>query len=261
MGYMYDAYHLRSSNRGRAEKDQTRSDNFRSLEVHSEFLFSEETGRDFSMLKMQVEQANAEHGTKVIAVSSAVAGEGKSTISYILSCMLAQSSVNCSTNGTMDNTGNHGVLLIDGNLHRPQLHRLFRISLKPGLMEFASNESEKRIYSRFISNHSLNLITAGSIQKRKPDIWNMNKVKKLFTKVREHFKYILIDTPPVINHPETIALCKLVDGVMLVIKANNTRLEVVKEAKEQLENAEVGVLGAVLNERRYYIPKIIYKSI
>jgi len=93
------------------------------------------------------------------------------------------------------------------------------------------------------------------------DIWNSDKMKKLFIKLKENFDSILIDAPPVIGHPETLALSKLTDGVLLVIKANLTRLEVIDEAKGQLQSAGAKVLGVVLNERRFFIPGGIYKRI
>ncbi len=80
-------------------------------------------------------------------------------------------------------------------------------------------------------------------------------------KLRRQFEYILIDAPPIIGHPETLALSKLTDGVLFVVKANQTRWEIIDQARDQLKEAGVKVLGVVLNERRFFIPGGIYRRI
>ena len=61
------------------------------------------------------------------------------------------------------------------------------------------------------------------------------------------------------NYPEGLALSRLCDGVVLVVKAGNTRFEAIKNASQVLKNSGVRVLGGVLNQRKYHIPELFYK--
>jgi protein-tyrosine kinase len=228
----------------------------------------QEVIKEFSMLRQKVQQAHAEQGTQIIGITSSVPGEGRTTIAYFLALLLSQS-LNGFYSGLdkkffkddFQPVRKQGVLLIDGNWERPLLHRLFNTTQSPGLTDFFFNASTNNIFTRSVTADHLYLVTAGSIDGNRHDIWSAERMKNLITKVKENFEYILIDAPPVLEHPETLSLCKLTDGVLLVVKANLTRLEVIDDAKGQLQQAGVKVLGVVLNERRFFIPEGIYKWI
>lgn len=104
-----------------------------------------------------------------------------------------------------------------------------------------------------------NFITAGRTNGNSQDAWVSLRVKSLLEKLRSQFEYIIIDAPPVIGHSETLALSKLTDGVLFVVKANQTRWEIIDEARGQLKDVGAKVLGVVLNERRFFIPNGIYR--
>ena len=72
------------------------------------------------------------------------------------------------------------------------------------------------------------------------------------------FDFTLIDGPPVNRYADTLLLGKMADGVALVVQANSTRREAAKKAKENLEFANVRVLGTVLNKRLFSIPEFLY---
>lgn len=257
---MYDALNL-STYSGNLDPEQQGFDP--SSKLSQRFIrrkHADETARDFAMLKMRLRQAHEEKGTKVIAITSAVAGEGKTTITHRLSILLSQSANEYSEKSNNNhNSKGHGILVIDGNLTRPSLQRMFKTPAIPGLTDFAHDELQNRIYIRSLSNHSLCLITSGRENGADPDIWNLDKMNKLFSRLRESYEYIIIDAPPVLGHPETIELCRLTDGALMVIKANKTRVQTVKQAKEELESGSITLLGAVLNKRRFFIPRMIYR--
>jgi Mrp family chromosome partitioning ATPase len=105
------------------------------------------------------------------------------------------------------------------------------------------------------------LITAG--QKR----WNplapidFEKFKSLLSYVKPHFAFVVLDIPPVLRFAEAIALSRQCEGLILVVRANQTRWEIVAEAKRLLEKSGVNILGAVLNRRKFYIPEKIYQKL
>ncbi len=82
-----------------------------------------------------------------------------------------------------------------------------------------------------------------------------------FLELRKEFEYVLVDGPPVALDSTSALLAPLTDGLVLVVEANSTRREVARKVKETLELAHVQLLGAVLNNRTFPIPEIIYRNI
>lgn len=77
--------------------------------------------------------------------------------------------------------------------------------------------------------------------------------------MRDRFDYILMDSPSLDSSSEALTLGSMVDGVLLVVEAGKTRRQSARNAKEELEAAGGKVLGIVLNKRKYFIPKLLYK--
>jgi len=77
--------------------------------------------------------------------------------------------------------------------------------------------------------------------------------------VRERFQYVILDAPPIQQHPETLVFARKVDGVILVIESRRTRRQTALWAKYRIEEAGGQVLGVVLNRHRRHIPQFLYK--
>ncbi len=109
------------------------------------------------------------------------------------------------------------------------------------------------------SNSDLKLLAAGEIGGEVLADVDPGKFKSFLDLVKTKFEFIFLDIPPLLHYAEGITLSKLCDGVILVVRAGQTRLEVVEEAKRALENAHVNVLGTILNRREFYIPERLYR--
>ncbi|MBU2712764.1 hypothetical protein [Zooshikella harenae] len=83
-------------------------------------------------------------------------------------------------------------------------------------------------------------------------------VKNLLRELAKLYKYILFDGPPVFSSPEVVTMAAQFDGVALVLQAEKTRWEVAQAAVERLQQGGANVFGAVLNQRKYYMPKWVY---
>jgi Mrp family chromosome partitioning ATPase len=90
---------------------------------------------------------------------------------------------------------------------------------------------------------------------------NSDLLRARFLELRKEFEYVLVDVPPVALDSTSALLAPFTDGVVLVVEANSTRREVARRVKESLESAHVRLLGAVLNNRTFPIPEIIYRNI
>lgn len=267
MNFIYDAL-KKAQQEGKLDDRWVPKAIDQSRDTSSKLILPNEVIKEFSMLKQKVQQAHEELGIQIFGVTSSVSGEGRTTIAYFLALLLSQSLNGLYSEGDkkffkddFQKGRKSGVLLIDGNLERPLLHQLFNTAQSPGLMDFFFNANSNSIFTKLVTANHLYLVTAGSADGNRQDIWTTDRMKNLITRLKENFEYILIDAPPVIGHPETLALSKLADGVLLVIKANQTRLEVIDEARQQLQQSGARLLGVVLNKRRFFIPGGIYRRI
>jgi capsular exopolysaccharide synthesis family protein len=153
----------------------------------------------------------------------------------------------------------HKVLLIDVNLKNPGVHKFFDGSETYGLFDvFLNNHSviDKKTRERLF------VITCnGEYTEEVDGFLGSNRFEEFLEKMHERFDYIILDAPPVTTNPEMRYIGSKVDGVILMLEAGKTRQHVAFKAKQEIEMAGGQFLGVVLNRRKYYIPKWIYRRL
>lgn len=176
-------------------------------------------------------KAQATHGLKVIMVTSALPGEGKSLTAANLALTLCRSY-------------KRSTLLVDADLRRPSLHTVFRAPSGRGLSDYlnARNEGELTTVSLY---PNLTLLPAGAPTNDPMAGLSSARMKGVITSAAEHFEWVVIDTPPVTLLPDAHVLSSMVDGVVLVIEAAGTQFDDVTKAVETLGRERL--LGVVLN--------------
>lgn len=150
------------------------------------------------------------------------------------------------------------VCLVDSNLRYASLHLCLGIENTKGLSEALAESAPIQEYVRKVPGDELWLLTSGVVSS--PQVWTMNssRLAARLNELRQQFRFILMDSPPVNVYSDAISLGQLADGVVLIVSANSTRKEAGRKAKESLEMAGSRLLGAVLNNRTYPIPQPIY---
>ena len=178
-----------------------------------------------------------ENGRKLrtILVTSAVPGEGKSFVASNIAASLATS---------MDNH----VLVIDSDLRRPSMAGVFALPPDaPGLDMYLNHRCplEKVIYRTCIDK--LSVIPAGSVVKNPSELVTSSTMTQMLSDVGSRYsdRYVIIDSPPPLFAPETIAVSKHVDGIIVVIRNDKTLKKTVAEMLEKLDRSKV--IGIVLN--------------
>lgn len=83
----------------------------------------------------------------------------------------------------------------------------------------------------------------------------------VLAELRDRYPWVILDGPPVTLHPETTLLARAADGVVLVVRAEDTRSQVAAQAERTLSRAGANLLGAVLNRRRHHIPGWLYRRL
>lgn len=182
----------------------------------------------------------------VILVSSAVPGEGTSTIARNVATALSQ-------------PGTEQVLLVDANLRTPSQHSVFGVEREKGLSEVLKGEMTLTSVLHSGIGNGISFITSGGPVKSPTQLLTAAGVQGVMMALLSLFDWIIVDSPPVTAYPDAASLAAASGAVILVIRAESTRSEVIDEAKNILENTGVELLGAVLNRRRFHIPSAIYK--
>ena len=182
-------------------------------------------------LRRRVEQHMPEEG-KVLMVTSVLENEGKSTIAVNLAIALAQKQKK--------------VLLLDCDLRKPKLGRLLNLSAPAGLSNVLMEPEllEKALIKSF---GGVDIILAGDIPPNPSELLASVRMEKLLGQMKERYEYIIVDTPPINMVTDAMVLAPQSDGVLFVVRANQSDRNSVGYAIDQLDYAQVKVLGFVLN--------------
>lgn len=176
-------------------------------------------------------RAQAEHGIKVVMVTSAVAGEGKSLTTSNLAVTLARSY-------------QRKTLIIDADQRDPSQHKIFHVNNTRGLTEHMRS-FDGTPASTVELLPGLTLLPAGRPTSDPMGGLTSNRLKQLFADAAESFDIVIVDTPPVTLVPDAGLLAPLVDAVVLVIAAGTTQYDAVSRAVTTLGRDRI--LGTVLN--------------
>jgi len=151
------------------------------------------------------------------------------------------------------------VCVVDANFWSPQLHAHFGAANGTGLVNALTSDGPLRSFAIPVSREGLWLMPSGSTTGtlRTPvERWRVR-----FAELRREFNYVLVSAPPLSHEAEATMLGQLADGVVLVVEANQTRRESVRQVKEHLVSAQVQLLGAVLDQRTFPIPEFLYRKL
>ncbi len=146
-------------------------------------------------------------------------------------------------------------LLVDTDLRRPVIHSIFDLRKDKGITNYLLGKCsfEDIINPTVIDN--LYVVTCGPLPPNPSEILSSNKMKEFIQRTQAEFDSVLFDSPPVIAVTDAAVLSSMVDGIILVIKAHQTRRDAIKRALSLLESVKAKVYGSLLNsvniERTY----------
>jgi capsular exopolysaccharide synthesis family protein len=188
----------------------------------------------YRRLRQHVESFSEERGTRVIAVTSAVVGDGKTITAINLATILARK---------LDRK----VLLIDADLRRPMVAT--RLGLPPsdfGLM--TALHASKRPLSDFVTQipgTALSVLPGGMAGAEAYELLTSPRLEVLLREARAEYDFVILDTPPLVPVPDSGLLKKVIDGYIIVVGANSTPRKLLGEALGMLEPTQV--MGLVWN--------------
>jgi capsular exopolysaccharide synthesis family protein len=190
----------------------------------------------FRALRTSLLLSQAEHPPQVILVTSALPREGKTTAAVNLAVTLAQLG---------DRT-----LLMDSDLRKPGVRRALNLTLGKdvGLSSYLAGVSsldEATIQHPTITN--LSALTTGPVPPSPADLLSSHRMREAIAELRRRFKFIVIDSPPVMAATDAVILSALTDGVLLVVRSGETPKEAFTRTRDLLAAVKCRLLGVVLN--------------
>ena len=190
-------------------------------------------GEAIRAVRTNVLFSSADEGARTLVVTSAGPGEGKSMFSSNLSVSLAQAG--------------QRVLHIDADMRRPRVHEIFEITQEPGLSNLLVGDCKPSEAVRKTAVQNLWILPAGMIPPNPAELLGSRRCTDYFTTLREHFDWVVIDSPPVLAVADASVLSNSATGVVFVVGADQTSRQTAKAAIEQLQSVGARLIGAVLN--------------
>lgn len=207
-----------------------------------------ERREEYEKLKVMLTLEAARSELKSVMLVSALAGEGVSTVTLGLAATMAE-------------VARQGVLVMDLNSANPVLAG--RLGLRPsvGLGELLAKDATRA--EAIVESQIAHLFLLGrgmaSADLSQPS--SLALFEELVRGMRSDFDHLIIDGGALATSPDSLLVASKVDGVILIVEAERTGTETVREATNQLRMAGGNVLGAVLNRRREYLPSFIARKL
>ncbi len=188
----------------------------------------------FRTIRMNLAHSYGAAGPVLLTVSSPGAGDGKSLVSSNLALSFAEAG--------------YRTLLIDGDIRRGELHRMFSTDRRPGLLDYLVGETTLDAVVRGTTHRNLSLIPCGTRHHHGPELLGSNAMRELMAQVKSHYNVVIIDSPPLGAGIDPFVLGTATANLLLVLRSGETDRQMTEEKLKLLDRLPIRILGAVLND-------------
>lgn len=207
---------------------------------------------ELERLRQRVLQELGPQESVSLTFTAAVDGEGASTMALLFARELARAE-------------RKPVLLVDGDLTGSPSSLTGAlggddVSL-PGLSDLLANRADLSACLLATEAPNLHFLPRGTELGSPIDLVKSDAIHALLKRLEQHYGFVIVDAASALFSPETAILGAACDGVVLVVRANRTRREVVQKGLRALRHQHCRMLGAVLNDRKYPIPDFLYRRL
>ncbi len=196
---------------------------------------------EFRRLLYEINNREIAGELKTIMFTSAMLSEGKSTICSFLAITAALKK-------------GLKTLIIDTDIRRPTIHKIFQLQPKAGLKEILEDGYNPRDAISTTSIDKLDILTAGGYCENPSQIFDADALGTLFEELKFYYDFIVIDAAPLLPVSDPMLLASKVDGILLVVKAGATQKEVVRRAVEILNPKLNNLIGVTFNNMNHSLP-------
>lgn len=187
----------------------------------------------YRALRTNIQFSSLDRKLRTLLVTSTAPDEGKTTTIANLAVTMAQAE--------------QRVILVDCDLRRPSLHKLFGVPNEQGLTTLMLQEGG-RIPAQPTEVPGLLVLTSGPPPPRPADVLGSRRMEAVIDYLRQHADVVLFDTPPVTAVTDAAVLATKVDGVLLVFRAGTTKRDRARESRRLLDKVNANIVGVVLTD-------------
>lgn len=190
----------------------------------------------FRTLRTNIRYMGVKGEIKVLLVSSALPGEGKTSVLAELAAAFAQEGKR--------------VVVVDCDLRKPSLHNKFDLPPNPGLTSLLLKDiglGEALLASR---QAKLDVLPGGEVPPNPSELLSTSEMSSLLEDLKERYDLVLLDSPPLIPVTDAQILSKMVDAVILIIRWGKTPREAIVKAKGLIDHVGANLIGTVLNSKK-----------
>jgi protein-tyrosine kinase len=187
----------------------------------------------YRTLRTSIQFAGLDHKCRSIMVTSSSPGEGKSTTVANFGVVLAQ-------------TGSR-VCLVDSDLRRPTLHRIFGLANNRGLTTALLDGLPLSQIAQPTNVPNLSVATSGPLPPNPAELVGSNRMREALEAATGEYDMTLLDSPPVVSVADAVALATFADGVVMVVQTGKVPNEVIRRATGQILAVKGRILGVVMN--------------
>lgn len=195
----------------------------------------------YRTLRTNLMFSQAVQALRTLVVTSASPGEGKTTTASNLAVSFAQQGMR--------------VLLLDCDLRRARLHKIFRVPREPGLTELVLGQATEETVTHQSSVTGLYVIASGQLPPNPSELLGGDRMRKTLTSLAEGYDLLIVDTPPLLAASDAAILSTICDGVIVVLRAGRTESAAALQSMQQLNAVGARVVGAVLNDPDTKVPQ------
>ena len=199
------------------------------------------------VLYSNIQLLNSDEPISSLVISSAMPGDGKSTIAFNLAKIATAMGKK--------------VLLVDSDLRRPQIHKLSELNNLWGLSNLISSSQDvDQVIREVPAIKNLSVITSGPIPPDPARLLSSDRMKQLMEYFRQNFDLVIYDSPPMLGLVDARLIAPNTDGVMLVVRMNKTDKSALAQVQDTLKTYPINLLGLVVNADKSQFGQYKYNS-
>jgi non-specific protein-tyrosine kinase len=188
----------------------------------------------FRALRTNIQYAGVAKPIRTLLITSTAPSEGKTTVISNLAIVMAQ--------------GGRHVTLVDADLHRPRVHRVFDAENDKGLSDFfVQSQLQVSDWTQETPQQGLSLICSGPLPPNPSELLGSQKMKDIFGALLETSDMVFLDAPPILSVTDATVLAPIVDAVLIVVRPGETHSSALRQTVDQLRQVNANLIGFVVN--------------
>ncbi|MBI4373188.1 MAG: CpsD/CapB family tyrosine-protein kinase [Candidatus Omnitrophica bacterium] len=203
----------------------------------------------FRTIRTSLLFSSPDRPVRTLLITSPYASEGKTLVAINLAITIAQSGAR--------------VVLVDADMRKPRLHQVFQQTPLRGLSHALTGSENPIEFVTQTHIENLSVLFCGPIPPTPSEMAGSQKMRQLTAQLREHFDYVIFDSPPFMAVTDPVVLSTIVDGVIIVTRYNKTPREALFHGKNRFQEVQAKIVGVIINgvnldSERYRYPTYAY---